>query len=182
LAAARKAPGRLTYASSGMGSQPHFAGELFQVLTRTQMLHVPYRGLGPAIMDVLGGQVPLVFSDMNSVFPRHRSGEMRILAVTGNARTPLAPEVPTMAELGIAGMDISAWQGYLTTGKTPRDRIDLLSKAIRRSLDEPSVRDRVLENAGTPADTSPEHFQAFLEKERRLYRRLAEETGIKADF
>ena len=182
LTEARKQPGRLSYASSGMGSQPHFAGELFQVLTRTKLLHVPYKGLGPAVMDVLGGQVPLVFSDMNSVFPRHRSGELRILAVTGNARPVLAPDIPTMNESGVTGMDIAAWQGYLVAAKTPRDRIDTLSAAIRRSLADPAVRDKVLENAGTPADTAPEHFQAFLEKERRLYRKLAEDAGIRAEI
>lgn len=179
---ARKQPGRLSYASSGMGSQPHFAGELFQVLTRTKLLHVPYKGLGPAVMDVMGGQLPLVFSDMNSVFPRHRSGELKILAVTGNARPVLAPDIPTMNESGISGMDIAAWQGYLVAAKTPRDRIDILSAAIRRSLADPAVRDKVLENAGAPADTAPEHFQSFLEKERRLYRKLAEDAGIRADI
>ncbi len=181
LTLARRAPGQVTYASSGMGSQPHFAGELFQVLTRTKLLHVPYRGLGPAIIDVLGGQVQLVFSDMNSVFPRHRSGELRILAVTGRARAALAPNIPTMAEAGVAGMDISAWQGYLVPSRTPRERIDVLSSAIRRSLAEPAVRDKVLENAGVPADATPEHFLAFLEKERQLYRKLASDAGIKAD-
>lgn len=182
LARARKEPGLVGYASSGVGSQPHFAGELFQSITRTRMLHVPYRGLAPAIMDVLGGQVPLVFSDMNSVFPRHRSGEMKILAVTGNTRPVLAPEVPTMAEVGVPGMDISAWQGYLVAAKTPRDRIDLLSAAIRNSLAEPGMRAKVLENAGAPADATPAHFQAFLDRERRIYRQLAAAAGIKAEF
>ncbi len=179
---ARRQPGRLSYASSGMGSQPHFAGELFQVLTRTKLLHVPYKGLGPAVMDVMGGQLPLVFSDMNSVFPRHRSGELKILAVTGNVRPVLAPDIPTMGESGITGMDIAAWQGYLVAAKTPRDRIDILSAAIRRSLADPAVRDKVLENAGAPADAAPEHFMAFLDKERRLYRKLAEDAGIRADI
>lgn len=182
LAEARRQPGRLSFASSGMGSQPHFAGELFQVNTRTKLLHVPYKGLGPAVMDVMGGQVPLVFSDMNSVFPRHRSGELKILAVTGNSRPVLAPDIPTMAESGVAGMDIAAWQGYLVAAKTPRDRIDALSSAIRRSLADPAVRDKVLENAGVPADAAPEVFQAFLDKERRLYRKLAEDAGIRADI
>lgn len=181
LALARRQPGKITYASSGMGSQPHFAGELLQVLTGTRLLHVPYRGLAPAVMDLLGGQVQLVFSDMNTVFPRHRSGELRILAVTGRGRAALAPEIPTMAEAGIAGMDISAWQGYLVPARTPRDRIDTLSAAIRRSLAEPAVRDRVLENAGTPTDSAPEYFQAFLEKERQLYRKLAADAGIQGE-
>jgi tripartite-type tricarboxylate transporter receptor subunit TctC len=182
LAQARRQPAAVTYGSSGMGSQPHFAGELFQMLTNTKLVHVPYKGLGPAVMDLLGGQIPLVFSDMNSVFPRHRAGELRILAVTGTQRTPLAPDVPTMAEAGVNGMDIAAWQAYLVPARTPRDRIDVLSSAIRRSLAEPAVRDKVLENAGTPADASPEHLQAFLEKERRLYRKLAEDAGIRADI
>ncbi len=182
LKEARRAPGRLAYASSGMGSQPHFAGELFQVLTQTRLLHVPYRGLGPAVMDLLGGQVPLVFSDMNTVFPRHRSGELRILAVTGSARPALASDIPTMAEQGISGMDIAAWQGYLVPAKTPKDRVDVLSAAIRRSLSEPGVRDKILENAGTPAEATPDHFQAFLEVERRLYRKLADDAGVRADF
>ncbi|WP_338616694.1 tripartite tricarboxylate transporter substrate binding protein [Pigmentiphaga sp. CHJ604] len=182
LAQARRRPGELTYASSGIGSQPHFAGELFQSATGTRLLHIPYKGLGPAIVGVLGDQVQLVFSDMNSVFPRHRSGEMKILAVTGDARPALAPDIPTMKESGIAGMDIAAWQGYLVPARTPAARIDVLASAIDRSLRDPAVRDRVLENAGVPADTSPAHFRAFLEKETRLYRRLAESAGIKADY
>lgn len=182
LERARKEPGLLGYASSGVGSQPHFAGELFQSITRTRMLHVPYRGLAPGIMDVLGGQVPLVFSDMNSVFPRHRSGEMKILAVTGSSRPALAPDIPTMAEAGVPGMDISAWQGYLVPAKTPRERIDQLSATVRSSLADPGLRAKILENAGVPADAAPAHFHAFLDKERHIYRQLAETAGIKAEF
>lgn len=141
-----------------------------------------YKGLGPAVTDVIGGQLPLVFSDMNSVFPRHRSGELKILAVTGSSRPALAPQTPTMMELGIKGMEIAVWQGYLVAAKTPKDRIEVLSAAIQRSLADPVVRDKVLENAGTPADASPQVFRAFLDTERNQYRKLAVAANIRADI
>ena len=141
--AARARPDSLSFASPGIGSGLHLAGELFKAQTGTELLHVPYKGTPPAMNDVLAGTVPLMFSNLPAVLPHIRSGRLRALAITDTVRSPVAPEIPTLAEQGVAGVVVTSWYGVLAPAGTPADVVEQLARDAQETLAQPAVREQL---------------------------------------
>lgn len=181
VAYAKAHPGGLTFASSGNASSPHIAVELFNSITRTDNVHVPYRGTGPAMADVLGGQVSGIFDTAQSL-PYAKAGKLRAIATTSKQRLPEAPDVPTFAEAGYPDMDIASWFGFFAPAATPAAVQKQVSDAISRVMANPDTR-RKLEVLGlqTPPDTSPAAFKKFLDREQIRWAALARERNIHMD-
>jgi tripartite-type tricarboxylate transporter receptor subunit TctC len=178
---ARKNPGKLDFASGSTGSTGHLAGELFKQMTGTYLVHIPYKGAAPALTDLLGGQVSMFFSGMPPAMTHVKSGKLRALAVTTTKRSPAAPDVPTMAEAGIPGFDISNWFGVFAPAGTPEDILNKLNAEIVKALALPDVKVRL---AGVGAETvgnSRAEFAAFIDREIAKYAKLARESGAKVE-
>lgn len=187
IAYAKKNPGKLNYATSGSGAAPHLAAVLFMRLAGVEMVHVPYKGGGPAVQSLLAGDTQLSFATPPSVLPHVRSaknpdGRLLALAVTSRERTPLVPGVPGMAEAGLPGYEISFWYGFFVPAGTPREIVMKLFDATRAALNSPAVGP-LLAKEGTEASgsKSPEDFGAFLAEDSRLWARLVKESGAKAE-
>ena len=182
LALAKTRPGQLTYASAGgTGSPHHLAGELLKTLAKVDIVHAPYEGAGPTIVDLLAGKVSSAFVGMPPAMPHVRTGKLRALAVTTPTRSPAAPDVPTMAEAGVPGFDISNWFGVFVPAGTPREIVTKLSADMARALKLADVKDKI---AGLGAETvgnSPEEFAAFWRAEIGKYAKLTRESGVRAD-
>ena len=180
IALAKARPGQLSYASAGTGGVQHLAGELLKITARINIVHVPYKGAGPALPDILGGHVPLFFSGMPPSIPHVRAGKLRALAVTTTKRSPAAPEVPTMMEGGVPGFDISNWFAYFVPAGTPSDVISRLNAEINRGLKLPDVREK-LGNVGAEAvGTSSDELAKFVRAESEKFARLIKVSGAKA--
>lgn len=177
LAAARAAPGQLTYASSGDGSPQHLAGLMFETRTRTKLLHVPYRGGALAINDTIGGQVEAMFAVMPEAVPHVQSGRLHALGVMSPTRSPVLPQVPTMAEGGIADLNLSAWMALLAPAKTPRTLVDELNRASARAFD-PELRSRLADSGIEVATSTPEELQAQITREIKLHAELVKAAGL----
>jgi tripartite-type tricarboxylate transporter receptor subunit TctC len=180
IALARARPGQLAYASAGSGGVQHLAGELLKITARIDIVHVPYKGAGPALPDVLGGHVPLFFSGMPPSIPHVRAGKLRALAVTTTRRSPAAPEVPTMMEGGVPGFDISNWFAYFVPAGTPPEVISRLNAEINRGLKLPDVRDKLANVGAEAVGTSPEELAKFVRVESEKFARLIKVSGAKA--
>src|SRR6185503_18014432 len=161
---ARTHPGKLAYGSPGAGTAQHLAGEPFRQITGVEMTHAPYKGAGPAVTDLLGGQIPLMFVDLSATLAHIRAGKLRALAVLTRERTPLL-EVPTAIEQGIAGFDVNAWFGLFAPGGTPRELVARLNAASMSALRRPATRER-LESVGlSAAPGTPEALAALVRVE-----------------
>jgi tripartite-type tricarboxylate transporter receptor subunit TctC len=181
IAIAKAQPGALNYASSGVGSTQHLAGELFTLLTGAKIVHVPYKGSGPAVVDLLAGHVSMNFDTMPPVLPHIKSGRMRALALTTPKRTPQLPEIPTMIEVGLKGFDMTNWYGVMAPAKTPRDIVVKLNGEVNRIVKLPDARAK-LEEAGTQLDPmSPEQFASFLKSEISKYAKLVKAANVSLD-
>ena len=181
IATARKAPGRLTYASAGNGTSIHLAGEMFTSLTHTEMLHVPYKGSGPAVADLLGGQVNYMFDSITSAGTHLPSGKLRPLAVTTAKRAKALPNVPTMAEAGVAGYDVSPWFAVFVPAGTPKPIVDKLHKVLTETLKQPQVTAR-LESIGAEAvGSTPDELAKHLANESARWSKLIAERNIRLD-
>lgn len=179
---ARRSPGKLSYGTPGSGSSMQFAGESLKSLANVFIVHIPYRGAGPAVSDLLGGQVPMVIVGMPPVVPHAKSGKIRIVAVTSEKRSAATPEIPAMAELpGFAGYHFTNWQGVYVAAKTPPAVIERLSAEIAAAVKEPAIREKLLAAGVDPAGLSPAEFTAFLAKERATYTRVQKARNIRAD-
>ena len=178
---AKAHPGTISFASAGNGSVQHLSGELVKVLTSTDMVHVPYKGAAPALTDVLSGQVTMFFSGMPPAMPHVKSGKLRALAVTTPKRSPAAPDVPTMAEAGVQGFDISNWFGLLAPAGTPPGILDKLHDEAVKALMQPAVKERLAEQGAEVVADSREHFGAFIKAEADKYAKLIKVSGAKAD-
>ena len=181
VAAARKAPGQLSYASAGNGTSIHLAGELFTSLTGTDMLHVPYRGSGPAVADLLGGQVNYMFDSITSARSHLQSGKLRALAVTTTKRSPALPNVPAMAEAGVAGYELSPWFAVFAPAGTPKPVIDKLNRALRDAMKQPDVAARFESMGAEAVGSSPEQLASHLARESARWGKLITERGIRSD-
>ena len=177
LAAARAAPGSLTYASSGDGSPQHLAGLMFETRTQTRLLHVPYRGGALAINDLIGGQVDAMFAVMPEAVPHVQSGRIVALGVMSPKRSPTMPQVPTMAEAGIADLNLSAWMAFLAPAKTPRPIIDLLNSATVAAFD-PTLRAKLAESGIEVATSTPEELQQLIAHDIKLHAELVKAAGL----
>jgi tripartite-type tricarboxylate transporter receptor subunit TctC len=178
---AKAHPGSISFASAGNGSVQHLSGELVKVLTSTDMVHVPYKGAAPALTDVLSGQVTMFFSGMPPAMPHVKSGKLRALAVTTSKRSPAAPDVPTMAEAGVQGFDISNWFGLLAPAGTPPEILDKLHDEAVKALALPAVRQRLAEQGAEVVGDSREHFAGFIKAEHDKYAKLIKVSGAKAE-
>lgn len=177
VAAARAAPGSVTYASSGDGSPQHLAGLMFETHTQTKLLHVPYRGGALAINDTLGGQVDAMFAVMPEAVPYVQTGRLAALGVMSPKRSPTLPQVPTMAEAGIADLNLSAWIGFLAPAKTPRPIIDLLNRATVTAFDA-ELRAKLAETGMEAATSTPEELQQLIARDIKLHAELVKAAGI----
>ncbi len=181
VAAARQQPGQLTYASAGNGTSIHLAGEMFTALTRTELLHVPYKGSGPAVADLLGGQVNYMFDSVTSARPHLASGKLRALAVTTAKRSSALPQVPTLAEAGITGYEVSPWFAVFAPAGTPKDVVTKLQRALVDAMKQPDVAARFATIGAEAIGSSPDELAVHLQRESDRWSKLIAERGIKAD-
>ena len=181
IALARAKPGQLNYASAGAGNVTHLAGELFKSLTQTNLVHVPYKGSGPALTDVVGGQVQIMFSNLTSAVPQVKSGRLRGIAVTGEKRAAAVPELPTVIEAGVPGYVVISWFGVLAPAGTPRAIIVRLHRELGQALGVAEVRERLAGEGAEPTSTTPEQFTAFIRKEIVQWARVVREAGIRVE-
>lgn len=179
--AAGKAGGRLTCGSSGVGAFSHINCELFKSLTGLDVVHVPYRGAAPALVDLVGGQFDFIIENYPSPAKLIESGEVRALAVTSAQRFGLRPETPTLVEAGVAGHVMSAWIGLMAPAGTPADIIQLIQREAAEAMRDPAVSKRMNDMGVMPGGNTPAEFAAYLANERQTYRTLSAKTGLKVD-
>jgi tripartite-type tricarboxylate transporter receptor subunit TctC len=181
IAYAKANPGKLNFGSAGQGSSGHLIGELFKMSAGIDMVHVPYKGSGQAVIDLLGGQVQMMFSGMSSVMQHIKAGRLRPLAVTGAQRSPAVPDVPTIAESGFPGFQATAWYGVLATAGTPKPIVNRLHDEIVRALALPDVKER-LNNVGFElVGGTPDEFAAFIKSEIAKWTRVVRDAHISAE-
>lgn len=180
VAAARKQPGKIAFGSAGSGSSTHLSMAYLQSVAKISLLHVPYKGGGPAVQALMGGEVSCVLSPVPTVSGHIKAGRLRPLAVSSAQRSPALPDLPTIAEAGVPGYAFEAWYGLLTTAGTAKPVVQQLNAAARKALETPDVAKR-LQNAGLdPAPTSPEAFDRLLRDEIDKWRKVVSEAGITA--
>jgi len=181
IAYARANPGKLNYGSSGPGSSPHLATELFISMTDTRMTHIAYKGIAPAITALLADEVQFSLVPIAVGMPHVRSGKLRALGVAGLARSSAAPELPTIAESGLPGFEVIGWWGVLAPAKTPRGAVDLLNRELRAALDAPDVRRTLLDQGMDPAPGTPEQFGALIKADMDKWGEIGRRLGVKLD-
>jgi tripartite-type tricarboxylate transporter receptor subunit TctC len=171
----------LNYGSSGVGGTGHLAGELFNTMAGVKMTHVPYKGGGPAMIDLVGGQVQLVFATAASAVPQIKAGKIKGIAVTTAKRSALMPNLPTIAEAGLPGFDANNWYGLLAPAKTPRPIINRLNAEITKVLNLPDVKDFLFHQGLDPAPGTPEQFGAYIKSEMTKWAKVVKDSGAKAN-
>jgi tripartite-type tricarboxylate transporter receptor subunit TctC len=181
IAAAKAKPGSISFASAGNGTSQHLSGELFKSLAGIQMEHVPYKGSGPAIQDVMAGHVPLMFDTTVVAAPHIQSGKVRALAVTSTKRVGSLPNVPTMAEAGVKGYEIVSWQGIFAPAGTPKEVVQRLNAEVVKILAMPDMRERLAGLGLDPVGNTPDEFAAFQKGEIAKWAKVVKEAKISAD-
>jgi tripartite-type tricarboxylate transporter receptor subunit TctC len=178
---ARAKPGSIAYASSGNGSAQHLAAELFAQRMKLDMVHVPYKGGGPAMTDVMGGQVPVFFANVASGFANVKSGRLRALALTGGRRVAVLPDVPTLKEVGVPDYEVYEWNPVFAPAGTPAEIVNQLSAAIRKVMAQPDVRERVAGMGGETLASTPQEAGAFVRTQTEFWARVIRQADIKPD-
>jgi tripartite-type tricarboxylate transporter receptor subunit TctC len=178
IALARKRPGEINYASFGNGSSSHLSGELFNIMAGIKMVAVTYKGAAPAVTDVIGGHVSLMFGNMPVSLPHLKAGRLRAIAVTSSKRSPAAPDLPTIAESGLTHYEIGEWWGALAHGKTPAALIRRLNQEVVQALREPDVQTRLTLLGAELVGSSPEQFDSYLREQMKKWGRVIEQAGI----
>jgi len=181
IALAKANPGRLTFASSGTGAASHLSAELFKAMAGVNLLHVPYKGTGQAVTDLLAGHVDLMFAPAQTVMSYVQAGKLKALAVTGSQRSETLPSLPTVAESGLPGYEAVGWFGLLVPAATPKATVSKLSVDVNRVLREREVRDRMLALGSDPAGDTPEEFAHFIRADQAKWSKLMKEAGIAAE-
>ena len=181
IALARSMPGQLSYASAGNGSSQHLAGELFKMMNKLDIVHVPYKGGQPALVDVIGGQVAYIFINTLEVLPHARSGRLKVLAVASAKRSSVLPNVPTFAEAGVPRLVAETWWGLIAPTGTPREIIARLQSEIAKGLATVELKERFTTLGAEPVGSSPEQFGAFIREEVQKWGDVVRKLGIKAD-
>lgn len=181
VAHARANPGKLSYGSAGSGSLPHLGTELFKAQTAVDMVHVPYKGGGPMVTDLLGGSIQVVIGDQANLMPHVATGKLRALAVATPKRSPNAPDLPTIAESGFPGFDATAWQGLVGPAGTPPEVVRRLNETFNRAMAVPAVREKLVGGGLEPVGGSPEQFGQFITAEIAKWTKIAKDVGAKAD-
>ncbi|KCV24934.1 tripartite tricarboxylate transporter substrate binding protein [Bordetella bronchiseptica] len=178
---ARRSPGRLNFASTGQGGTPHLAGELFKLMTGTDMVHVPYKGASPSNADVIAGQVQLTFNTLPPLMTSIKAGKVRALAVTGKQRSQLLPEVPTIDEAGVAGYDVQTWYGIHAPAGTPAAVVDRLNQALLAVLSNAQVRAALVGQGYEVATSTPGEFSRMVRDDVAKWRKVVKEARVKVD-
>jgi tripartite-type tricarboxylate transporter receptor subunit TctC len=178
IALAKARPGRLNFASAGVGGAPHLAGELFKAMAKINIVHIPYRGTALFATDLVAGEVDLAFASPVTTLPFTRTGRLKPLGVTITTRLEMYPDVPTMAEAGLPGYELTQWYALLAPAKTPLDIIAVLNSAIRTALDDPDVKKRLTSEGGVPSPTSPEGLASFIKSETATYEKIIKSARI----
>ena len=178
---AKAKPGKINYGSSGNGTSVHLSMELFKSMTKTFMVHIPYRGSAPVVTDLLAGQVDVMFDNVPNVIQHVRAGKMKALGVSTAKRSALAPEVPSLNEAGVPGYDLSVWFGVLAPAGTPREIVQRLNTEIVRILQSPDVKERFLKQGVDVQTSTPEQFDAFVRSEVARWAKVIKDAGIRAD-
>ena len=172
---------KLAYASSGTGGSGHLAAELFVSIAKVQMTHVPYKGNGPAVLAVLGGETQLGFNNILAVLPHVKNNRLRAIGVTSPKRSPAVPDVPTLAESGVTDYEATSWNGVFAPAKTPRPIIDKLHRAIVDALHSPDIKEKLVGMGSDPVGSTPEEFLEHVKKELARWGRVIRENGIKPE-
>jgi tripartite-type tricarboxylate transporter receptor subunit TctC len=181
IALARKRPGELAYGTAGLGSFTHISAELFGVMTGTRMTHVPYKGSGPATADLIGGHIQLSFSSAVPAMPQIQSGRLRALATTGSKRLAVLPDLPTVAEAGVAGYESSTWTAMAAPARTPQAIVERLNREVAAVLQMPDIQERSAAMGSIITGGTPEWFQDYLRSELAKYGKLVKQAGIKPE-
>jgi tripartite-type tricarboxylate transporter receptor subunit TctC len=177
---AKANPGKLAFGSAGVGTSQHLAGELFKQVTGIEMSHVPYKGAGPAVSDLIAGQIPLMFADISAALAHVRSGRLRALGVTTRERTPLL-DVPTVIEQGVPDFDVNAWFGLFAPAGTAPEIVARLNGAAVKALEAPATRERLLSLGLNPAPDTPQEFARFIRGELERWAKVARAVNIRAE-
>jgi tripartite-type tricarboxylate transporter receptor subunit TctC len=178
---AKANPGKVTFASSGAGTSIHLSGELFKTMAGVDILHIPYKGSSPALTDLAGGQVNIMFDNMPSALPLVKGGRLRALAVTTLKRSPAMPDLPTLSEAGLPGFDASSWFAVLAPAGTPRDIVNKLNASIVKSLGAPEMKEKLASQGAEPIGNTPEQFAAHIQSELVKWARVIKESGAKVE-
>lgn len=178
---AKKSGNKLTFGSGGIGSSPHMAGELLSAQLGIRMNHVPYKGENPAIADTIGGQIPIMFANLPVAVPHVKTGKLRGMANTAATRSPLAPEIPTVAESGFKDYAIATWYGFLGPAGLPPELIARLQRDVSRIVNQPDNRERLINMGVDIIANSPDEFAAYLRAEIARYTKIIKDAGIKAE-
>jgi tripartite-type tricarboxylate transporter receptor subunit TctC len=178
IAAAKAAPGTLSFASSGSGSSTHMSGEMFRLMTGTQLLHVPYKGSGQAMPDVISGRVSMMFENMPGVVSHIKAGKVKVLAVTGLQRTPALPDVKTVAESGVPGYESLSWSGIAAPAATPPEVVARLNREINAIITNPEMRQKLAEQGAEAVPGTPEAFAEHIARERKKWSRVVHDANI----
>lgn len=174
-------PGSINYGSSGTGTTVHLSAELFQYMTGVKWLHIPYKGGGPAVIDLLAGQHVIYFGNLPTVITHARNGRLRALAVTGPKRTPAAPDIPTVAESGVPGYEVTTAYGVAAPAKTPRPILDRLHAELIKVLNAPDIRERLQGLGADPVGNTPQEYTAFMQNEIAKWGKVIKAAGIKGE-
>lgn len=178
IAAAKATPGKLSFASSGSGSSTHMSAELFRLLTGTELLHIPYKGSGQAMPDVISGRVSMMFENMPGAVGQIKAGKVRVLAVTGSQRTPSLPDVKTVAESGVSGYESLSWSGIAAPAATPPEVIARLNREISVILAHPEMRQKLAEQGAEAVGGTPESFEDHISRERQKWSKVVRDAAI----
>jgi len=181
IAIGKARPGELNFGSGGVGTTPHMAGELFAMMSGIKMTNISYKGEQPALTDMLGGQLPMMFSNVAAAMQHVKSGKLRGLAVTSAARIDAAPGLPTVAEAGLPGYETETWLGLIAPSATPRDIVARINAEVLRVMALPDVRDKLLAQGLTLSRSTPDQFAAHIRSEHAKWSKLIKEAGIKAE-
>ena len=181
IALVKAQPEKLNYGSSGNGAPSHLAGEMFKSAAGVKMVHVPYKGAGLAVNGLIAGEIQVMFAPIVAVLPQVKAGRLRALAVTSAVRSAAAPELPTLAESGLAGYEISSWFGLFAPANTPAPVIDRLYRETTKALQSADVRERFAKEGAEPVGSSPADFNGYVKAEYAKYSRIVRDSGIKAD-
>lgn len=174
-------PDKLNYGSAGAGTTHHLAGELFKIVTKTRIVHVPYRGAGPAMQDLVAGHVPLVFDGLGSSAPQIRDGKLRALAVAAPKRVPAFPDIPTAAEAGVPGYEVATWYGVFAPKNTPPAVVDRMTKELRKALQTATIKEAWERNGSDVPDVTGPAFATMVSAETVRWQKVVTEAGVKLD-
>ena len=179
IAIAKSKPGQLSYASSGVGGATHMVAEVFRMMAGVDIVHIPYKGSGQAMVDVISGQVPIAFDQITSSYPHVESGKLRVLGITSAKRFPSLPNVPTIAESGVKGYEADSWNGLAAPAATPKEVVSRVQTEVARVLRMPDIKERFLKDGIEPVGSTPEQFAAHIRSERAKWEKAVDRAGLK---